>query len=188
VLLHALRNVVGNAVALLLHRGVTAIPAPPCALALAQRQLQSAACPHGGVLRIYPVTRAAWRICPELRRLMSSADLRGKLGGPGKHLELDKTLVRGKTPLSHRVNKTTVFGIAERHGRILAGPVADESKYTLEPIIREKSNWVLLLALMVTMLIVILAATMHTVRSTTAQKNTCGTIITPTQSGIISRC
>jgi hypothetical protein len=35
------------------------------------------------------------------------------------------------------VNKTTVLVIFEHDGRLVAGPVPDESKYTLEPIIRE---------------------------------------------------
>ena len=85
--------------------------------------------------------KCAWRICHELRKLMASADSRGKLGGPGKHVEVDETLVGGKLRHhgkgKHRVNKTTVFGIVERDGRMIAGPVPDETKYTLEPIIRE---------------------------------------------------
>jgi transposase len=85
--------------------------------------------------------KCAWRICHELRKLMASADARGKIGGPGKHVEVDETLVGGKLRHhgkgKHRVNKTTVFGIVERDGRMVAGPVPDETKRTLEPIIRE---------------------------------------------------
>jgi hypothetical protein len=34
--------------------------------------------------------KCARRICHELRKLMASADARGKIGGPGKHVELMK--------------------------------------------------------------------------------------------------
>ncbi|HEX9903785.1 MAG TPA: transposase, partial [Propylenella sp.] len=34
-------------------------------------------------------------------------------------------------------NKTLVFGMVERGGKIVAGPVPDLSIFTLEPIIRE---------------------------------------------------
>ena len=86
--------------------------------------------------------KCAWRICHELRKLMASADARGgKIGGPGSHVEVDETLVGGKLRHhgkgKHRANKTTVFGIVQRDGRIVAGPVPDETKFTLEPIIRE---------------------------------------------------
>ena len=86
--------------------------------------------------------KCAWRICHELRKLMASADARGgALGGVGRHVEVDETLVGGALRHhgkgKHRKNKTTVFGIVERNGRMVAGPVPDETKFTLEPIIRE---------------------------------------------------
>jgi transposase-like protein len=86
--------------------------------------------------------KCAWRICHELRKLMAATDAtRGKIGGVGRHVEVDETLVGGKLRHhgkgKHRMNKTTVFGIVERDGRMVAGPVPDETKFTLEPIIRE---------------------------------------------------
>jgi len=36
------------------------------------------------------------RICDEMRKLMAAADARGPLGGKGKHVEVDETLVGGK--------------------------------------------------------------------------------------------
>jgi transposase len=86
--------------------------------------------------------KCAWRICHELRKLMAATDAqRGPIGGDGKHVELDETLVGGKFRHhgkgKHRKNKTTVFGIVERDGRIVAGPVPDETIYTLEPIVHE---------------------------------------------------
>lgn len=46
---------------------------------------------------------------------------------PGRHVEIDETLVGGKLRHhgkgKHRLNKTTVFGIIERDGgRMVAGP------------------------------------------------------------------
>jgi transposase len=40
--------------------------------------------------------KCAWRICNELRKLMASADHRGPLGGDGKHVEIDETLLGGR--------------------------------------------------------------------------------------------
>jgi transposase len=42
--------------------------------------------------------KCAWRMAHELRKLMAMADYQGPgpLGGPGKHLEADETLIGGK--------------------------------------------------------------------------------------------
>jgi hypothetical protein len=40
--------------------------------------------------------KTAWRICHELRKLMASADHSGPLGGDGKHVEIDETLIGGR--------------------------------------------------------------------------------------------
>jgi len=84
--------------------------------------------------------KCAWRMCSELRKLMASADYRGPLGGPDKHVEIDETLVggvaRGRgTGKGARANKTIVFGMVERDGKIRVGPVPDETANTLVPII-----------------------------------------------------
>jgi transposase-like protein len=81
--------------------------------------------------------KCAWRIAHELRKLMASADYQGPLGGPGKHLEADETLIGGKargrgTGAGARANKTVVAGIVERDGYVRAGPVPDETAATLE--------------------------------------------------------
>ncbi len=87
--------------------------------------------------------KCAWRMCHELRKLMAAADGRGgKLGGPNKHVEVDETLVGGKVRHhgkgKHRTpTRTTVLGMVQRDGRIIAGPIPDETKYTIEPIVRE---------------------------------------------------
>lgn len=81
--------------------------------------------------------KTAWRICHELRKLMSVADPvhNGPMSG---HVEIDETYVGGvaKGGASKALsNKTIVFGMLERGGNIVAGPVADTSKATLEPLI-----------------------------------------------------
>ena len=79
----------------------------------------------------------------ELRKLMASADYGGPLGGGGKHVEVDETLSRRQAaqarqrPRQQRSNKTIVFGMVERDGMLRAGPVPDDTKFTLEPIILE---------------------------------------------------
>jgi transposase len=84
--------------------------------------------------------KCAWRMCHELRKLMASADYRGPLGGPGKHVEIDETYVGGKQ--KRRVqraigtNKTTVLGMVERDGRIRAAPIPDAWLNTIEPVVR----------------------------------------------------
>lgn len=72
---------------------------------------------------------------------MASADHRGPLGGEGKHVEIDETLVggkiKGKGRGPHADKKTIVFGMVERGGKIRTGIVPDQTTYTLEPIILE---------------------------------------------------
>ncbi|WP_162918256.1 IS1595 family transposase [Taklimakanibacter deserti] len=86
--------------------------------------------------------KTAWRICHELRKLMASADYRGPLSG---HVEVDETLIGGKVTGHgsgrHRSRKSALFGMVERGGKLRAGPVPDESSYTLEPIILENVTW-----------------------------------------------
>ena len=87
--------------------------------------------------------KCAWRICHELRKLMAATDSNGMgpLGGDGAHVEIDETLVggviKGQGPGQRRENKTVVMGMVQRDGRIVAGPVPDTTKQTLEPIVME---------------------------------------------------
>lgn len=79
--------------------------------------------------------KCAWRICHELRKLMSSADHTGPLHG---HVEVDETVVGGHQTREDRArkgsNKTIVMGIVERGGRLRAGPIPDDTISTMEPI------------------------------------------------------
>jgi hypothetical protein len=81
--------------------------------------------------------KCAWRIAHELRKLMATADFKGPVGGPGKHLEADETLIGGKVRgggmgTGRMQNKTIVMGIVERDGNVRAGIVPDETQASLE--------------------------------------------------------
>jgi hypothetical protein len=86
--------------------------------------------------------KTAWRMAHELRKLMATADYAGPMGGADKHVEADETWIGGKARKhgkgkGKKANKTIVFGMVERDGMMRTGPVPDDSKFTLEPIIRE---------------------------------------------------
>jgi transposase-like protein len=85
--------------------------------------------------------KCAWRICHELRKLMAAADHRGTLGGDGKHVEIDETLlggrIRGQGRGRHSDKKITIFGMVERDGIIRTGTIPDQTASTIEPIILE---------------------------------------------------
>ncbi len=88
--------------------------------------------------------KCAWRMCHELRKLMTSADYGGPLSG---HVEVDETWVGGvnrkggKGSGKRLSKKTIVMGMVERGGMMRAGPVPDDRQYTLEPIILENVKW-----------------------------------------------
>ncbi len=79
--------------------------------------------------------KTAWRMAHELRKLMAAADHGGKLSG---HVEIDETLVGGKAKMANKnKNKTVLFGMAERDGKLRVGPIHSASINTIEPIVRE---------------------------------------------------
>jgi transposase len=84
--------------------------------------------------------KCAWRMCHEIRKLMASADYGGPLGGAGKHVEIDETVMGGFQTYKDRdrkgSNKSLVFGMVERDGKLRAGPIPDLSQNTLESIVR----------------------------------------------------
>lgn len=85
--------------------------------------------------------KCAWRMCSELRKLMASADYRGPLGGEGKHVEMDETLIGGRQTRRVRrakgTNKTMLFGVVEREGKLRAGPVPNAWMDTIQNVVRE---------------------------------------------------
>jgi transposase len=62
-----------------------------------------------------------------------------RVGGPGKHVEVDETLISGKSQYrgfgSRLYKKTMVMGMVERGGKLRAGPVPDDRIDTLEPLV-----------------------------------------------------
>src|SRR6266436_2861749 len=68
--------------------------------------------------------KTAWRMCHELRKLMTGADHTGPLAG---HVEVDETRIGGKQKQRDRRrkgdNKTIVMGIVERGGKMRAAPI-----------------------------------------------------------------
>lgn len=89
--------------------------------------------------------KTAWRMAHELRKLMASADHGGKIGGDGKHVEIDETLIGGKYNKRRAkkkgetkfANKTVVLGMVERNGMLKTGPIRTVWIDTIEPIVRE---------------------------------------------------
>jgi transposase-like protein len=80
--------------------------------------------------------KTAWRMAHELRKLMASAD--HQWGGPmDGHVEIDETHVGGRRKANEPDNKTVVFGMLQRNGRLLAAPIPDVTNYTVEGIINE---------------------------------------------------
>jgi transposase len=84
--------------------------------------------------------KCAWRMAHELRKLMTNADYGGPLSG---HVEIDETWVGGvrrkggKGQGKRRSKKTIIMGMVERDGMLRAGPVPDDDKFTMKPIILE---------------------------------------------------
>jgi transposase len=81
--------------------------------------------------------KCAYRMAHQLRKLMAAADHSGPLSG---HVEIDETLIGGAAKgkgRGHRANKTVLFGMVERDGKMRTGPVPDATIYTVEPIILE---------------------------------------------------
>lgn len=75
--------------------------------------------------------KTAWRMCHELRKLMASAD--DTWGGPlSGHVEVDETFVGGRRKRGEPDNKTTVMGMLQRDGRLIAGPIDVTNADTLQ--------------------------------------------------------
>lgn len=81
--------------------------------------------------------KCAWRMCHELRKLMASADDKWGGGPMDGHIEIDETFVGGRRKHGEPDNKTVVFGMLQRDGRLLAAPIPDVTVYTVEGIINE---------------------------------------------------
>jgi len=84
--------------------------------------------------------KTAWRMASLIRQHMADVDGEGPLGGEGKHVEIDETLVGGKMPGKgrgrHLENKTVVLGMLERGGQVMTMVVPDVKRASLVPAIK----------------------------------------------------
>lgn len=84
--------------------------------------------------------KTAWRMADKIREHMATVDGEALVGGIGKVVEIDETLVGGRTRRrwkqpgrSHLRNKTTVLGMLERDGSVLTTVVPNNRKESLLP-------------------------------------------------------
>ena len=84
--------------------------------------------------------KTAWLMADRIRAHMATVDGEARVGGLGKIVEIDETLIGGnkrkRWQRSH-VDKTTVMGMLERDGVVLTTVVADNRKHTLLPKVSE---------------------------------------------------
>jgi len=83
--------------------------------------------------------KCAWRMGHEIRKYMTDVDGDGRYGG---HVEMDETYhggekrrKRGGVPMK---NKTAIFGIAERNGKVQTYIIPDRKKKTIKAIIDKR--------------------------------------------------
>ena len=74
--------------------------------------------------------KTAWRMCHQIREYMATVDGDFPLGGPGKDVEIDETMLGG-----FRSPKTVVMGMVERGGDVRTAVVPNQKRATLQPII-----------------------------------------------------
>ena len=91
--------------------------------------------------------KSAWHMLHRLREAMT--DETGKIGGNGEPVEVDETFVGGKVMNMHKSkldkgkayqgqgNKTIVFGMLERGGRVKARVIGDRKRQQIEPAMAE---------------------------------------------------
>ena len=81
--------------------------------------------------------KTAWRMAGLIREHMANVDGESPLGGFGKEVEIDETLIGGKRPGKgagqHLENKTVVLGMLERDGNVVTKIVPDVKRATLLP-------------------------------------------------------
>jgi len=94
--------------------------------------------------------KTAWFMLQRGRLAMQDSEHGGKIGGEGCEVEIDETMIGGKARNMHKDRKARaqkhgrntggkaiVMGMLERGGTVRAKVVADRTKSTMQPIIRE---------------------------------------------------
>lgn len=81
--------------------------------------------------------KAAWRMAKMIRQHMAEVDGEDILGGDGKHVEVDESMVGGVSRGGKRgrgaPNKTVVLGMLERGGELMVKVVPNVRRSTLQP-------------------------------------------------------
>lgn len=84
--------------------------------------------------------KCAWRIGHQIRKYMAAIDGEAPLGGNGKNVEADETMIggvrKGKRGRA-AAGKTVVFGMLERGGDVMTEVVPNVRRVTLHPLIEE---------------------------------------------------
>ncbi len=84
--------------------------------------------------------KTAWRMAAKIREHMAAVDGEKPIGGEGKTVEIDETMVGGKRKGKRgrgAAGKTVVLGMMERDGDVVTKVVPNVKRATLEPIIAE---------------------------------------------------
>jgi transposase len=81
--------------------------------------------------------KTAYRMGILIRKHMADVDGEAPVGGEGKTVEIDETLVGGavKGRRDYRRNKTVLLGMLERDGKVMTKIVPDQKRATLLPVI-----------------------------------------------------
>ena len=83
--------------------------------------------------------KTAWRMCHMIREYMGQVDENGPVGGIGRHVEIDETLigssVQGKGS-GYKGNKSTVVGMIERGGKVATKVVTSLHKEPMRALIK----------------------------------------------------
>jgi len=85
--------------------------------------------------------KTAWRMADQIRKHMANVDGEAPVGGEGKEVEIDETLIGGARQGvgrgRHLENKSIVLGIVERGGPVVTRVVPNVKRSTLLPEIKE---------------------------------------------------
>lgn len=85
--------------------------------------------------------KTAWRMADRIRAHMADVDGEKLIGGEGKEVEIDETLIGGARPNAgrgnYRSNKTVVLGMVERGGDVVTKIVPNNRKSSLLPVVKQ---------------------------------------------------
>ena len=83
--------------------------------------------------------KTAWRMCHQIREYMGSLDGSDPLGGMGRVVEIDETLIGGSVQgkgSGYKGNKATVVGLLERGGDVVTKVVTSRHRAPMEALVQ----------------------------------------------------